>query len=103
MAPLTAPLNRLTEAARALGKHDLSRRVSIKGSQEIVELGETFNQMAQELADAEEQATYQPSKLMKGASGKSCTTCSPTPSATPLQVEPSPSQLASFTSTLRLP
>jgi len=59
--------------------------------------------MAQELADAEEQATYHPSKLMKGTSGKSCTTCSPMPSATPLQVEPSPSQLASFTSTLRLP
>jgi len=51
---LTAPLNRLTEAARALGKHDLSRRVSIKGSQEIVELGQTFNQMAQELEHAEE-------------------------------------------------
>ena len=51
---LTAPLNRLAEAARALGKHDLSQRVTVQGSQEISELGETFNQMAEQLEHAEQ-------------------------------------------------
>ncbi len=51
---LTAPLNRLAEAARALGKHDLSQRVTVQGSQEISELGQTFNQMAEQLERAEQ-------------------------------------------------
>ncbi len=51
---LAAPLNRLAEAAQALGKQDLSSRVTVGGSQEMIELGETFNQMAAELEHAEQ-------------------------------------------------
>jgi len=50
---LTAPLNRLTQAARAIGGRDLSQRVNVSGSREIVELARTFNQMAGELERAE--------------------------------------------------
>lgn len=51
---LAAPLNRLAEAAQAFGRQDLSRRVTVGGSQEMIELGETFNQMAAELEHAEQ-------------------------------------------------
>jgi len=50
---LTAPLSRLTEAAKAIGRQDLRRRVKVKGSKEITDLAETFNQMAANLEQAE--------------------------------------------------
>ncbi len=50
---LTAPLSQLTEAAKAIGAQDLSRRVEVKGSQEIRELAQTLNQMAANLEQAE--------------------------------------------------
>ena len=50
---LTAPLNELAEAARAIGARNLSRRVRVSGSDEIVELGQAFNEMAAQLEQAE--------------------------------------------------
>ncbi len=50
---LTSPLSRLAEAARAIGDRDLSRRVEVKGSREVVELADAFNQMATNLERAE--------------------------------------------------
>ncbi|MEM8535311.1 MAG: ATP-binding protein [Chloroflexota bacterium] len=50
---LTAPLSRFAEAARAVGAKDLSRRVEVKGSKEVIELATTFNQMAANLERAE--------------------------------------------------
>ena len=45
----------LTTAARALGSGDLSRRVDVKGKDEVAELGHTFNAMADALEDAARQ------------------------------------------------
>jgi len=50
---MTAPLNELAEAARAIGARDLSRRVTVKGTQEIMDVAQAFNQMAEELESAE--------------------------------------------------
>jgi len=50
---LTAPLNELAEAARAIGARNLSRRVRVSGSDEMVELGQAFNEMAAQLEQAE--------------------------------------------------
>ena len=50
---LTAPLNELAEAARAIGARNLSRRVEVSGSDEIVEVAQAFNEMAAELEQAE--------------------------------------------------
>ena len=50
---LTAPLNELAEAARAIGARNLSRRVDVGGSDEIVEVAQAFNEMADELEQAE--------------------------------------------------
>ena len=43
----------LTAAARALGRGDLSSRAEVKGSDEIAELGNAFNAMADALEDSE--------------------------------------------------
>jgi len=51
---LTAPLNRLAEGARAIGARDLSRRVEVGGSDEIREVAQAFNEMAQDLEQAEQ-------------------------------------------------
>ena len=51
---LTAPLARLTVAARRIAGGDLSQRVSETGSAEIAALGRAFNQMAADLEKAEE-------------------------------------------------
>jgi signal transduction histidine kinase len=48
------PLNRLAEAARTIGAGDLSRRVDIKGTQEMMDVAVAFNQMAFELEKATE-------------------------------------------------
>jgi signal transduction histidine kinase len=51
---LTAPLVSLAETARAFGSGDLDQRVAVHGSQELVEVGQAFNQMAADLQKAEE-------------------------------------------------
>jgi two-component system OmpR family sensor kinase len=50
---LAAPLEELANAARAIGAHDLSRRIRPKGTQEMVEVAIAFNQMAADLEEAE--------------------------------------------------
>ncbi len=50
---LTAPLNELAEAARAIGARNLGRRVEVGGSDEIVEVARAFNDMAAQLEQAE--------------------------------------------------
>jgi signal transduction histidine kinase len=50
---LAAPLDELADAARAIGARDLSRRVTIEGSQEMVDVAVAFNQMAADLERAE--------------------------------------------------
>ena len=50
---MTKPLGQLIEAVRAFGKRDMSQRVQVKGSQEIEDLLHTFNNMADDLENAE--------------------------------------------------
>jgi signal transduction histidine kinase len=50
---LTAPLSRLAEAAQAIGARNLSRRVRVEGSKEVIELANAFNDMAVGLEQAE--------------------------------------------------
>ena len=50
---LTAPLSRLADAAQAIGERDLSRRVVVRGSQEIKDVARAFNKMAAQLEEAE--------------------------------------------------
>jgi signal transduction histidine kinase len=51
---LTAPLNRLAEAARSIGARNLSRRVAERGSDELVAVARAFNDMAANLEAAEQ-------------------------------------------------
>jgi signal transduction histidine kinase len=51
---LTAPLNTLAQAARAIGSHDYSQRVAEKGSDEVVAVARAFNDMAADLEQAEQ-------------------------------------------------
>jgi len=51
---LTAPLARLTAAARRIASGDLSQRVPETGGAEMAALGQAFNQMAADLEKAEE-------------------------------------------------
>ena len=48
-------IGNLTAAARRLGRGDLSSRVSVRGSDEVAELGHAFNNMADALEDSERQ------------------------------------------------
>ena len=50
---LTAPLSRLADAARAIGRRDLEQRVPEKGSREMKALASAFNQMATDLEQGE--------------------------------------------------
>lgn len=50
---LSAPLTKLADAARAIGRRDLSKRVDVRGSQEVRELARAFNDMASDLEQAE--------------------------------------------------
>ena len=50
---LVSPLTQLIEAVQAFGKKDMSQRVQVKGSLEIENLMHTFNDMADELEEAE--------------------------------------------------
>lgn len=50
---LAAPLRRLAQAAQAVGSRDLSKRVDVKGSTEVKQLAQAFNDMAAKLEHAE--------------------------------------------------
>lgn len=50
---LSAPLSNVAEAARSIGRRDLSQRVEVHGSQEIQEVARAFNDMAADLQQAE--------------------------------------------------
>lgn len=51
---LNRPIRKLTDAAKQLAKGDLSQRVATRGSDEISQLGETFNHMAASLQSSQE-------------------------------------------------
>jgi two-component system OmpR family sensor kinase len=51
---LTAPLNNLAEAAKSISTRDLSQRVEEKGSDEMIAVSRSFNQMATDLEQAEQ-------------------------------------------------
>jgi signal transduction histidine kinase len=51
---VSAPLDRLTKAARRIGQGELEVRVKPGGSQEMIELSESFNKMAANLQHAGE-------------------------------------------------
>lgn len=50
---VSAPITRLVEAARRVGDGALDVRVPVQGSQEFMELAQTFNKMAEDLQHAE--------------------------------------------------
>jgi signal transduction histidine kinase len=50
-ASVTRPLRRLTEAAQAVERGELDRRVPVAGGEEVASLGASFNRMAAALAD----------------------------------------------------
>ena len=50
---LSAPITKLADAAHHIGKGELSTRVKLDGSQELVELAQAFNTMAAGLQNAE--------------------------------------------------
>ncbi len=52
---ISRPMRRLTGAARRFGAGDLTARAEIGGGGSITELGTTFNQMAQEIEQREEE------------------------------------------------
>lgn len=52
---MTAPLQRLAAAARAVATRDFSRRVRVEGSAELVEVAEAFNDMVSALEQSEQQ------------------------------------------------
>lgn len=52
-AIILKPVRELTRAAEALSQGDLSQRVSVQGKGELASLGETFNDMAETLQEAE--------------------------------------------------
>lgn len=52
---LTAPLQRLAVAARAVASGDLDHKVRVEGSSEIAEVGKAFNEMTTALGESERQ------------------------------------------------
>lgn len=50
---ITRPFSRLADAAHAIGRHDLGSRVQTEGSQELRDLAQSFNRMAEQLEHAE--------------------------------------------------
>lgn len=50
---LVRPLDKLAAAARSFGSRNLSQRVQVSGSEEIVALADAFNEMAGRLEEAE--------------------------------------------------
>ncbi|MBA4384351.1 MAG: hypothetical protein C0410_06420 [Anaerolinea sp.] len=55
---ITAPMRKLRKAAAAIAEGDLTQRVEIRGEDEFAQLGETFNQMAANLSQAELQRQH---------------------------------------------
>jgi len=55
---ITAPLRQLNKAASAIAQGDLSQRVAIRSHDELGELSQTFNQMAESLDRAETQRQH---------------------------------------------
>lgn len=53
------PVEELSAAARALGQGDLTQRVHVRGSREILELGQIFNHTAEELGELQEKLKLQ--------------------------------------------
>ncbi len=51
---LSSPLQALASAARGLAGRDLSRRVQVQGTAEVVEVAQAFNEMAQALQQGDE-------------------------------------------------
>ena len=51
---MTAPLRELNQVARQIAKGQFEQRVTIQTQDELSELGETFNAMAQELASLDQ-------------------------------------------------
>jgi signal transduction histidine kinase len=51
---LLKPVTQLTKAAHSLGKGDLTARVTVRGKDELAQLGNTFNHMADSLQKAEQ-------------------------------------------------
>lgn len=49
---LLAPLHLLTETARAITESDFTKRIAVQGSDEVAELGNTFNEMLDRLETA---------------------------------------------------
>jgi two-component system, OmpR family, sensor kinase len=52
---LTAPLQRMATAARAIAQRDFSRRVEVEGSEELSDVARAFNEMAVALESSEKQ------------------------------------------------
>ncbi len=52
---LTAPLQRLATAARAVARRDFSQRVRVEGSDEMAEVARSFNEMTATLEKSEQQ------------------------------------------------
>jgi len=50
---VSAPLSNLADAAHSIGQRDLTRRVDMRGTQEIREVAQAFNEMAGDLQQAE--------------------------------------------------
>ena len=50
---LTRPISELAEAAKSIGRGNLDHRVRVRGSREMVDLAQSFNQMATDLEQAE--------------------------------------------------
>jgi signal transduction histidine kinase len=50
---VTRPVSQLAQAAQAIGQRDLEFRVTTKGSQELDDLAQSFNRMAEDLKQAE--------------------------------------------------
>jgi signal transduction histidine kinase len=55
---ITSPLGKLTKAANAIARGDLSQRVNIRTRDEMGKLGTSFNSMAESLAKAETQRQH---------------------------------------------
>jgi signal transduction histidine kinase len=51
---LTAPLNRLAQGAKAIGARNFSQRVEMRGSDEIQQVAQAFNEMAAALEENEQ-------------------------------------------------
>ena len=55
---ITAPMRQLQKAAGSIAAGDLSQRVTVRSKDEIGQLGQTFNLMAESLARAEQQRRH---------------------------------------------